>query len=78
MGWPGRFTNMQRCGGMSMFILRTKDPLEIFVERGFSSKFQVSEALRYDLSCSKRIKTHSILRSLTILLSINVRYSLKH
>ena len=35
-GWPGRYINVRRCGGLSMVLLQLKDPLELFVK---SKKF---------------------------------------
>ena len=32
-GWPGRYINVQHCGGMSMVLLQLKDPQELFVKR---------------------------------------------
>ena len=36
-GWPGRYIDARRCGGLSMVFLPLKDPLELFVktERNF-------------------------------------------
>ena len=31
-GWPGRYINVPRCGGLSMVFLQLKDPLELFVK----------------------------------------------
>ena len=31
-GWPGRYINVRRCGGLSMVRLQLKDPLELFVK----------------------------------------------
>ena len=31
-GWPGRYINVWRCGGLSMVLLQQKDPLELFVK----------------------------------------------
>ena len=33
-GWPGRYINVRRCRGLSMVLLRQKDPLELFVRVG--------------------------------------------
>ena len=50
VGWPGRYENALRCGGLSMVLLQLKDPLELFPkEKGTSSRFQVSISSRYDL-----------------------------
>ena len=32
-GWPGRYINVRRCGGLSMVLLQLRDPLELFVKR---------------------------------------------
>ena len=32
-GWPGRFINVRRFGGLCMGLLQLKDPLELFVKR---------------------------------------------
>ena len=32
-GWLGHFINVRHCGGLSMFHLQLKDPLELFVKR---------------------------------------------
>ena len=32
-GWPGRYINVRRCGGLSMVLLQLKDPLQLFVKR---------------------------------------------
>ena len=32
-GWPGRYINVQHCGGLAMAPLQLKDPLELFVKR---------------------------------------------
>ena len=31
-GWPGRYINVRRCGGLSMVLLQLKDPLALFVK----------------------------------------------
>ena len=31
-GWPGRFINVRRCGGLSIVLLQLKDPLGVFVK----------------------------------------------
>ena len=31
-GWPGRYKNVRRCGGLPMVFLQLKDPLELFVK----------------------------------------------
>ena len=33
-GWPGRYINVQHCGGLSMVLLQLKHPLELFVKIG--------------------------------------------
>ena len=31
-GWPGRYINVRRCGGLSMVLPQLKDPLKLFVK----------------------------------------------
>ena len=51
-GWPGRYINVRRCGGLPMVLLQQKYPLELFVKsREFLPRFRVSISSRYDLSC---------------------------
>ena len=32
LGWPGRYINVQHCGGLSTVLLQLKDPLELYVK----------------------------------------------
>ena len=32
VGWPGRYKNVRRCGGLPMVFLLLKDPLELLVK----------------------------------------------
>ena len=32
MGWPGRYINVQSCGGLSKVFLQLKDPSGLFVK----------------------------------------------
>ena len=31
-GWPGRYKNVRRCGGLPMVLLQQNDPSELFVK----------------------------------------------
>ena len=33
MGRPGCYINVQRCGGLSMVLLKLEDPMELFMNR---------------------------------------------
>ena len=52
-GWPGRYMNVWRCGGLPMVLQQLKDPLvgTILEEKGISSRFRVSISLLYYLNC---------------------------
>ena len=34
-GWPGRYINLRRCGGLSLVLMQRKDPLELVKSREF-------------------------------------------
>ena len=38
VGWPGRFIHVRHCGGLSLFFLQLKDPLDkdfsVFIKSG--------------------------------------------
>ena len=56
-GWPGRYINVPRCGGLSLVLLPLKDPKELFVKE---REFLPSSGFLYDLSCWKGRKTPSL------------------
>ena len=51
VGWPGRYINVRRRGGLLM-VMQLNDPLELIREEsGISSRFQVSISSRYNPFC---------------------------
>ena len=55
-GWPGRYIDVRRFGGLPMVLLQQKDPLELFVKRreflpgsGFLSRRDMIYAVKSDV-----------------------------
>ena len=58
VGWPGCFTHLQHCGGLSMVSLQLTEPLEPFTMWQELLPCSRHASLQYDLNCWKSCKSY--------------------